>query len=95
MGMANPGLIHALAAVPASPPPVRDAASLRRVEAPVLIASHEGDPIHEASTARRLGSILPNATVEIAPQPLAMLDDMTDFSRRLASFLSSPAPVAG
>jgi len=93
MRMSNPGLPHALHAVPNGPAPVRDPSSLARVTAPVLVVGHEGDAIHEAATARAVASLFPNATVEIAPEPLVMLDDMDAFSRRLAEFLSTPAPA--
>lgn len=91
--MSGPGLPHALHAVPNGPPPVRDPSSLRRVTAPVLIVGHEGDAIHEAGAARALASWFSDAIVEIAPEPLAMLDDMTSFSRRLAAFLAAPTPA--
>lgn len=88
------GMVHALRSAPGGAPPVPDPSVLRHVEIPVLVAGHERDPSHEASVCRRLGALLPNARVEIAARPLAMLDDMRSFGARVDAFLARAEVVA-
>jgi pimeloyl-ACP methyl ester carboxylesterase len=90
LGMNATGVPRALRAYASGAPPVRDAASLRRVVAPALVLGHEGDPIHEAAVARRLGALLPNAAVRIWEEPLAMLDDPGAFAALVGDFLGAP-----
>jgi len=85
------GVPRALRAYVSGSYPVRDADALRRVRAPVLILAHENDPIHDAAIARRLAELLPNATLRIWPEPLAMYDDLASFQAEIAAFLSGGA----
>jgi 3-oxoadipate enol-lactonase len=87
------GVPRALRAFADGPPPVADAEALRRVRAPALILAHEGDPIHPAEVARRLAELLPNATLRVWDEPLAMLDDPAAFASLVADFLGAPAPA--
>jgi pimeloyl-ACP methyl ester carboxylesterase len=87
MRMNATGVPRALRAYSTGSPPVGDPERLRRVEIPVLILAHEGDPIHDAETARRLAEILPNARLQMWPAPLAMLDDLPAFARLIGDFL--------
>lgn len=83
------GVPRALRAYTKGPPPVRDEEALRRVTAPVLLLAHEGDPIHDVAVARRLAELLPDPTLRVWPQPLAMLDDLTGFARLVGEFLAA------
>jgi pimeloyl-ACP methyl ester carboxylesterase len=85
----NPaGAPRALRGYVDGPPPVADAESLRRVRAPVLILAHEGDPIHDAAVARRLAELLPNSTLRMWPETLAMFDDEDALAGDIAAFLT-------
>lgn len=81
------GVPRGLRAFVDGPPPLTDGAVLRRVTARALILAHEGDPVHDAAIARRLGDLLPNAEVRIWGEPLEMLDDPVAFSRLVGEFL--------
>lgn len=83
------GVPRALRAYAAGDPPLADADALRAVRAPVLVLAHEGDPVHPAAVARRLGELLPNATVRVWEEPLAMLDDVEAFARLVGGFLGA------
>ena len=84
----NPvGVPRALRAYANGSAPVADAAVLERVRAPALILAHEGDPIHDIAVARRLASVLPNASLRVWPEPLAMYDDLDAFARLIGAFL--------
>lgn len=88
MHMNATGVPRALRAYTTGRPPVEDPERLRRVATPVLILAHEGDPIHDIATARRLAELLPNARLEVWPAPLAMLDDLPAFARLIGDFLA-------
>jgi pimeloyl-ACP methyl ester carboxylesterase len=85
--MNTTGVPRTLRAYAHGRPPVADATRLARVEAPVLILAHEGDPIHDAAVARRLASLLPHASLRVWPEPLAMFDDPDALSVLIAEFL--------
>lgn len=90
----NPdGVPAALRAYVSGAPPVADADALRRVRAPVLLLAHEGDPIHDVATARRLAGILPNARLEVWPETLAMYDDLDAFARLIGGFLGGEPDI--
>ncbi|MBI4728660.1 MAG: alpha/beta hydrolase [Acidobacteria bacterium] len=92
MRMNATGVSRALRAFAAGPAPVADSEALRRVAAPALVLGHEGDPIHPAAVARRLGELLPGAEVRIWPEPLSMLDRPAEFAALVGRFLGgSPA----
>lgn len=82
------GVPRALRAFAAGDAPVADAEVLRRIPAPALVLGHEGDPIHPAAVARRLGELLPQAEVMIWPEPLAMLDHPMRFAELVGRFLA-------
>lgn len=85
------GVPHALRAYATGRPPVADPALLEKVAIPVLVAGHEGDPNHPATVSRRLGDLLPNATVRIWEDDFAMmLDDLDAFGAMAGAFLSAP-----
>ena len=86
--MNRDGVPRALRAYVSGTFPVRNADALRRVDAPALILAHESDPIHDAAVARRLASLLPNATLRVWPEPLAMYDDLGSFAALIGAFLS-------
>jgi 3-oxoadipate enol-lactonase len=81
------GVPRALRAYVGGRPPVEEDSALAQVEAPVLILANEGDPIHDATVARRLESLLPNARLQVWPQPLAMFDDPDALAALIAEFL--------
>lgn len=88
MRMNATGIPRALRASIDGKQPVEDASVLRRVTAPVLILAHENDPIHPTEVARRLAELLPNATLRMWPEPLAMLDDPFGFAKTVGEFLA-------
>jgi 3-oxoadipate enol-lactonase len=87
MRMNAVGIPRALRAYVSGTYPMQDAEALRKVEAPALILSHEGDPIHDARIARRLAELLPNVTLKIWPEPLSMYDDLDAFAGLIGTFL--------
>lgn len=87
--MNRDGVPRALRAYRDAAPPVPDPERLRAVAAPVLILAHEDDPVHNAAVARRLSGLLPNATLRIWDEPLAMLDDVPAFARIVGEFLGA------
>lgn len=87
--MNGKGVPRALRGYVAGDPPLRDAEVLRAVTAPALILSHEGDPVHDASVARRMAEMLPNTEVVIWPEPLAMYDDLEGFTRVIGEFFNA------
>ena len=90
MRMNDTGVPRAFRAYAIGASPVEDADVLRRVTAPVLVAANGSDPNHPAHVAERLGSLLPNAEVQIYDDDFAMfIDDLDDFAARVASFLRS------
>lgn len=86
--MNSTGVPRALRLYPHGPPPVADAEALRRVAAPALILAHRGDPIHDVAVAERLAGLLPNATLRLWDEPLAMLDDVGAFARLIGDFVA-------
>jgi len=92
MRMNGVGIPRALRAYVSGTYPVRDAEALRKVRAPALILSHEDDPIHDVKIARRLAELLPNATLRIWPEPLAMYDDLDAFAALIGTFLDGETP---
>ena len=82
------GIPRALRAYVSGTYPMRDASALKRVHAPVLILGHENDPIHDASVARRLADLLPNATLKLWDEPLEMYDDVDRFATLIGDFLA-------
>jgi 3-oxoadipate enol-lactonase len=92
MRMNSTGVPRALRAYVSGTYPVRDAEALRRVEAPVLILGHEGDPIHDADVARRLAELFPNARLHLWPEPLEMYDDVEAFAAEIGAFLGEGRP---
>jgi pimeloyl-ACP methyl ester carboxylesterase len=92
--METPGMTRALREYPSGGAPVGDASLLRWIVAPALILAHDGDPGHPASVAHRLGGLLPNADVRVAPRPLAMLDDMRACGRSISTFFSTTTPTS-
>jgi hypothetical protein len=50
---------------------------------PVLVLAWEGDPVHPQATAERLGELLPEAEVVVAPT----LRDVLAWSGRVREFL--------
>jgi pimeloyl-ACP methyl ester carboxylesterase len=89
--MNRTGVPRALRAYVSGTYPMRDAAALKRVHAPVLILGHENDPIHDAAIARRLADLFPNATLKLWAQPLEMYDDLESFTGLIANFLNGEA----
>ncbi|HVL88749.1 MAG TPA: alpha/beta fold hydrolase [Actinomycetota bacterium] len=87
--MNRDGVPRALRAYRDAPPPVPEPERLRAVSGPALILAHEDDPVHDAAVARRLAAFLPNATLRVWDEPLAMLDDMPAFARLVAGFLGA------
>ena len=90
--MNREGIPRALRAYVSGTYPMRDATALKRVHAPALILGHEDDPIHDASVARRLADLLPNATLNLWPEPLAMYDELDAFASLIGSFLAGIEP---
>lgn len=86
--MNRDGVPRALRAYAAAPPPVPAPERLRAVTCPVLILGHRDDPVHDAAVAERLAGLLPNATLRIWDEPLAMLDDPDAFARLVGEFLA-------
>ena len=82
------GIPRALRAYVSGTYPMRDASALKRVHAPALILGHENDPIHDASVARRLAELLPNATLLLWDEPLEMYDDVDAFATLIGDFLA-------
>lgn len=82
------GVPRSLRSYVGADPPLRDPTPLRNVDVPVLIVAHEDDPVHDVKVARRIAELLPKATLEVWPEPLAMLDDVDAFARRVARFLT-------
>lgn len=89
MRMNSTGVPRAIRAYASGEPPLSDAAALAAVRAPFLIAGHEDDPIHDSEIARKLCALLPNARLEIWPEPLAMYDDLESFSSMIGAFLGA------
>lgn len=83
------GVPRALRAYAGDAGPVEDAEALRDVKAPALILAHEGDPVHDAAVARRLAELLPNATLRIWDEPLAMFDDTAALAENVGAFLGA------
>lgn len=86
--MNRDGVPRALRAYAAAPPPVPQPERLRAVRCPVLILAHRDDPVHDVAVAERLAGLLPNATLRIWDEPLAMLDRPAAFARLVAAFLA-------
>jgi len=86
------GIPRALRAYVSGTYPMKDATALKRVLAPALILGHEDDPIHDASVARRLADLLPNAMLKLWPEPLAMYDDLDSFASLIGAFLGGERP---
>lgn len=86
--MNRDGVPRALRAYAAAPPPVPAPDRLQAVTCPVLILGHRDDPVHDAAVAERLAGLLPNATLCIWDEPLAMLDDPEAFAQLIGAFLS-------
>lgn len=87
--MNGTGVPRALRAYIDGPPPVADAEALRRVRAPALVLSHEGDPIHDVAVARRLAGLLPCARLHLWSEPLAMYDDLDAFASLIGDFFNA------
>lgn len=81
------GVPRALRAYVDGRPPVEDASLLARVATPTLILANENDAIHDVAVARRLATLLPNARLEVWPEPLAMFDDPDALAALVAEFL--------
>lgn len=63
------------------PPP--DA--FRSLDAPTLILSWRGDPVHPVSTARRLAEVMPHAELAVAQG----LEDLRGWPDRVHAFLDA------
>ena len=56
---------------------------LATIEAPTLVLAWSGDPGHPVSTAKRLGTLLPNSDVVIS----STREDLDTWTSRCAAFL--------
>lgn len=74
-----PAVLRGAAASDLPPPD-----AVRAVTAPTLLLAWETDPGHPRSTAEHLAELLPDAELHVAQT----LDDVADWSDRLASFLA-------
>lgn len=92
--MNSTGVPRALRLYPQGPPPVPDARALARVSAPALILAHREDPIHDVAVAERLAALLPDATLRVWDEPLAMLDDVGAFARLVGDFIAGAEVAA-
>lgn len=88
MGMNADGIPHAIRAA-LDDPPIRDTEAIRRVTSPALVIGQEGDPVHQASVARDLAEVLPNAELVMFPDRFALLREIEPLTRRVAAFLRS------
>ncbi|WP_407568254.1 alpha/beta hydrolase [Arsenicicoccus dermatophilus] len=77
------GLARALASMPGQAA-VGSAADLADVTCPILVLAQEGDEVHPAQVARRIGEVLPQAQVHVLP-PGGLLWAHRDEVRRLVS----------
>lgn len=91
MRMNSTGVPRALRAYVSGTYPVADGEALRKVQAPALILGHENDPVHDARVARRLAELLPNSTLHLWPEALAMYDDVDAFAQEIGDFLGARA----
>lgn len=87
MRMNAVGIPRTLRAYVDGRPPVEDASLLARVTAPTLILACENDAIHDVAVANRLADLLPNSTLKVWPEPLAMFDDPDALSGLIEEFL--------
>ena len=69
--------------------PLRDREDARRVTAPTLIISREGDVIHPAKVGRILAEIMPNAELMMFPDAQSMYEAIPTIVARVSEFLLS------
>ena len=69
--------------------PLRDREDARRVTAPTLIISREGDVVHPAKVGRILAEIMPNAELMVFPDAGSMYEAIPSIVARVSEFLLS------
>jgi len=71
--------------------PVPDRSLLAAVTADVLVVGQEDDPLHPASVARELGSLLPHSRVEVFARPGVLFRERARLRTLVAGHLNAPS----
>ena len=69
--------------------PVSDRELLRKVQAPTLVISREGDSTHPARVARIIAEQMPNAELLEFPDDMAMYESIPDIVQRVSALIGS------
>ena len=69
--------------------PLSDRELLRRVEAPTLVISREGDSTHPARVARIIAEVIPNAELIEFPDDATMYGSIPDIVQRVSALIAS------
>jgi len=69
--------------------PISDREVLRRVRAPALVISREGDPTHPARVARIIADLMPNAELMEFPDDVTMYASIPSIVERVTGLIAS------
>jgi pimeloyl-ACP methyl ester carboxylesterase len=69
--------------------PLSDRELLRRVEAPTLVISRDGDPTHPARVGRIIAELVPNAELLEYPDDVTMYGSIADIVQRVSTLIAS------
>jgi 3-oxoadipate enol-lactonase len=69
--------------------PLSDRELLRKVEAPTLVISRDGDPTHPARVGRIIAEVVPNAELLEYPDDVTMYGSIPDIVQRVTALIAS------
>ena len=69
--------------------PIEDREVLRKVTAPALVISREGDSTHPAKVGRIIAELMPNAELLMFENDVAMYEAITDIVQRVSALVAA------